>query len=143
MILPADDYQVTVMIDFNSPVLGKQHATLQQLKDFKDEISSARTFCFLHELELLLQNNLIKGGDLSNAIVVVDREVNEEELNRLATLFNKPSVRVRREGYLSNVELRHKNEPARHKLLDVVGDLALIGTPVSYTHLTLPTICSV
>ncbi len=130
MILPADDYQVTVMIDFNSPVLGKQHATLQQLKDFKDEISSARTFCFLHELELLLQNNLIKGGDLSNAIVVVDREVSDEELNRLATLFNKPSVRVRREGYLSNVELRHKNEPARHKLLDVVGDLALIGTPI-------------
>jgi len=130
MILPAEDYQVTVMIDFNSPVLGKQHATLQQLKDFKEEIASARTFCFLHELEFLLKNNLIKGGDLSNAIVVVDRTVNEEELNHLATLFNRPSVSVREEGYLSNVELRHKNEPARHKLLDVVGDLALIGTPI-------------
>ncbi len=130
MVLPADDYQVTVMIDFNSPVLGKQHATLQQLKDFKEQISSARTFCFLHELEFLLKNNLIKGGDLNNAIVVVDRTVNEEELKHLATLFNRPSVEVRQEGYLNNVELRYKNEPARHKLLDVVGDLALIGTPI-------------
>lgn len=130
MLLPADDYQVTVMIDFNSPVLGKQHATLNDLKDFKSEVASARTFCFLHELEFLLKNNLIKGGDLSNAIVVVDKEVKEEELKRLATLFNKSTVGVHEEGYLNNVELRHKNEPARHKLLDVIGDLALVGTPI-------------
>lgn len=130
MILPSEEYQVTVMIDFNSPVLGKQHATLSQLQDFKEEIASSRTFCFLHELEFLLKNNLIKGGDLSNAIVVVDKEVNEEELTHLATLFKQPKVEVRQEGYLNNVELRHKNEPARHKLLDVIGDLALIGTPL-------------
>ena len=128
--IPADEYQITVMIDFNSPVLGKQHAAINHVNQFKDEIASSRTFCFLHELELLLQHNLVKGGDLSNAIVVVDRPVEQDELNRLAALFNKPSVEVRAEGYLSNLELRHQNEPARHKLLDVMGDLALIGTPL-------------
>ena len=128
--IPAKDYQVTVMIDFNSPVLGKQHASISHVNQFAEEIASSRTFCFLHELELLLQHDLIKGGDLSNAIVVVDKTVSEEELERLATLFNKPSVEVRSEGYLSNVELRHQNEPARHKLLDVLGDLALVGMPL-------------
>lgn len=128
--IPSNGYQITTMIDYNSPVLGKQHASLNTLKDFKTEIASARTFCFLHELELLLKHNLIKGGDLSNAIVVVDKVVSKDELGRLATLFNKKSVEVRREGYLNNLELRHSNEPARHKLLDVVGDLALIGTPI-------------
>lgn len=128
--IPADEYQITVMIDFNSPVLGKQHAAISHVNQFKDEIASSRTFCFLHELELLLQHNLVKGGDLSNAIVVVDRPIEQDELNRLAALFNKPSVEVRAEGYLNNLELRHQNEPARHKLLDVMGDLALIGTPL-------------
>lgn len=128
--IPADNYQVTVMIDFNSPILGKQHATLNQLSQFKTDIAPARTFCFLHELELLLKHNLIQGGDLNNAIVVVDKPISQEELNRLATLFNKPNVEVRKEGYLNNLELRHPNEPARHKLLDVIGDLALIGTPL-------------
>ncbi len=118
------------MIDFNSPVLGKQHAAISHVNQFKDEIASSRTFCFLHELELLLQHNLVKGGDLSNAIVVVDRTIEQDELNRLAALFNKPSVEVRAEGYLNNLELRHQNEPARHKLLDVMGDLALIGMPL-------------
>lgn len=130
LAIPADDYNITVMIDFNSPVLGKQHASLTHINEFVDEISPARTFCFLHELEVLLEQNLIKGGDLNNAIVVVDKEVSEDELNRLAKLFDKPQVRVRRDGYLSNLELHHRNEPARHKLLDVVGDLALIGTPI-------------
>ncbi|MCO6360289.1 3-hydroxyacyl-[acyl-carrier-protein] dehydratase /UDP-3-O-[3-hydroxymyristoyl] N-acetylglucosamine deacetylase [Roseivirga pacifica] len=128
--LPLDDYRVTVMVDYNSPVLGSQHATLTNIKDFKKDIASSRTFCFLHELEMLHKNNLIKGGDLNNAIVVVDRVVKDEELDNLAALFNKPKVEVKKEGILNNVELRHRNEPARHKLLDVVGDLALAGRPI-------------
>ncbi len=128
--LPLDDYRVTVMVDYNSPVLGSQHATLNDIADFKKDIASSRTFCFLHELEMLYKNNLIKGGDLNNAIVVVDRVVQEDELDYLAGLFNKPKVEVKKEGILNNVDLRHKNEPARHKLLDVVGDLALAGRPI-------------
>ncbi len=128
--LPLDDFRVTVMVDYNSPVLGSQHASLNDIRDFKKDISSSRTFCFLHELEMLYKNNLIKGGDLNNAIVVVDRVVKDEELDYLAGLFNKPKVQVKKEGILNNVELRHRNEPARHKLLDVVGDLALVGRPI-------------
>ncbi len=128
--MPLDDYRLTVMIDYNSPVLGSQHASISELKEFKDEISSCRTFCFLHELEMLVENDLIKGGDLNNAIVVVDRVVEEEELVSLAKLFNRPKVEVKKEGILNNVDLRFQNEPARHKLLDMIGDLALIGTPI-------------
>lgn len=128
--LPLNDYRVTVMIDYNSPVLGSQHASLNNINQFGRDIASCRTFCFLHELEFLYKQNLIKGGDLSNAIVVVDRVVEENELDYLATLFKKPRVEVRSEGYLNNVELRYKNEPARHKLLDVVGDLTLAGRPI-------------
>ncbi|MFY0591215.1 bifunctional UDP-3-O-[3-hydroxymyristoyl] N-acetylglucosamine deacetylase/3-hydroxyacyl-ACP dehydratase [Roseivirga sp.] len=128
--LPLDDFRVTVMVDYNSPVLGSQHASLTSIADFKKDIASSRTFCFLHELEMLYKNNLIKGGDLNNAIVVVDRVVQDEELEYLAGLFNKEKVEVKKEGILNNVELRHKNEPARHKLLDVVGDLALVGRPI-------------
>lgn len=128
--LPLDDFRVTVMVDYNSPVLGSQHASLNNIQDFKKEISSSRTFCFLHELEMLYKNNLIRGGDLNNAIVVVDRVVKDEELDYLAGLFGKPKVEVKKEGILNNVELRHRNEPARHKLLDVVGDLALVGRPI-------------
>lgn len=128
--LPLDDYRVTVMVDYNSPVLGSQHASLTDISDFKKEIASSRTFCFLHELEMLYKNNLIRGGDLNNAIVVVDRVVKDEELDYLAGLFNKPKVEVKKEGILNNVSLRHRNEPARHKLLDVVGDLALVGRPI-------------
>jgi UDP-3-O-[3-hydroxymyristoyl] N-acetylglucosamine deacetylase/3-hydroxyacyl-[acyl-carrier-protein] dehydratase len=128
--MPADDYQVTVMIDFNSPVLGKQHASMLHINEFAENISSCRTFCFLHELELLLQHNLIKGGDLNNAIVVVDKPVSEEELKRLAKIFNKANISVQSEGILNNIDLRFQNEPARHKLLDVVGDLALVGTHI-------------
>lgn len=128
--LPLDDYRVTVMVDYNSPVLGSQHATLTDIRDFKKDIASSRTFCFLHELEMLYKNNLIKGGDLNNAIVVVDRVVKDDELDYLAGLFNKPKVEVKKEGILNNVDLRHRNEPARHKLLDVVGDLALAGRPI-------------
>lgn len=128
--LPLDDYRVTVMIDYNSPVLGSQHASLNDIKQFPKEIAACRTFCFLHELEMLHKHNLIKGGDLNNAIVVVDRKVEEHELEYLAGLFNKPKVEVKNEGILNNVELRYKNEPARHKLLDMVGDLALVGRPL-------------
>lgn len=128
--LPLDDYRVTVMIDYNSPVLGSQHASLTDISQFDKEIASCRTFCFLHELEMLHKNNLIKGGDLNNAIVVVDRVVEEHELDSIAKLFNKPKVEVKKEGILNNVELRYRNEPARHKLLDVMGDLALAGRPI-------------
>lgn len=128
--LPLDDYRVTVMVDYNSPVLGSQHASLTNINQFPKEIASCRTFCFLHELEMLQKQNLIRGGDLNNAIVVVDRIVEDEELDNLAKLFNKPKVEVKKEGILNNVELRYKNEPARHKLLDVMGDLALVGRPL-------------
>jgi UDP-3-O-[3-hydroxymyristoyl] N-acetylglucosamine deacetylase/3-hydroxyacyl-[acyl-carrier-protein] dehydratase len=128
--LPALDYQITTLIDFNSPVLGTQHAALKTIKDFKSEIAPCRTFCFLHELETLLEHDLIKGGDINNAIVVVDKPVTKEEMGRLAKVFKRDKIEVKSEGYLNNLELRFPNEPARHKLLDVVGDLALIGYPI-------------
>ncbi len=128
--MPLDDYRLTVMVDYNSPVLGSQHASVTSLKEFETDIASCRTFCFLHELEMLLKHGLIQGGDLNNAIVIVDRVIEDEEMDHLAKLFNKPKVEVRKEGILNNVELRFHNEPARHKLLDLIGDLALIGTPI-------------
>jgi len=130
VVMPAMEYKVTTLIDFNSPVLGPQHAGLKKMSDFKNEIAPCRTFCFLHELEALLDNNLIKGGDINNAIVVVDKPVTDEEMNRLAKAFRRDKIEVKSEGYLNNLELRFPNEPARHKLLDVIGDLALIGYPV-------------
>ncbi|BDD08976.1 3-hydroxyacyl-[acyl-carrier-protein] dehydratase FabZ [Fulvitalea axinellae] len=128
--LPCDEYRVTVMVDYNSPVLGSQHASLTSLNQFKNEIAPCRTFCFLHELEMLLEQGLIKGGDVDNAIVIVDRLVKDDELDHLAKLFNKDKIEVKEEGTLNNIELRFKNEPARHKLLDVMGDLALVGRPI-------------
>lgn len=127
IIIPDENYSISTMIDYNSKVLGSQNASLNNLDDFKTEISSCRTFVFFHELEMLLNHNLIKGGDLSNAIVIVDKEVSKEELDRIARLFNKESVEVKSEGILNNVDLHYDNEPARHKLLDIVGDLALVG----------------
>lgn len=128
--LPSMDYKITTLIDFNSPVLGTQHAALKHITDFRKEIAPCRTFCFLHELEYLLDNNLIKGGDLNNAIVVVDKVVKEDQLERLAKAFKREKISVKSEGILNNIQLRFPNEPARHKLLDVVGDLALIGYPI-------------
>ena len=128
--MPLDDYRFTCMIDYNSPVLGSQHAAITTITEFKKEISSSRTFCFLHELEMLLEHDLIKGGDLNNAIVVVDKEVSKEELQKLGILFKKKDIDVAKEGILNNIELRHQNEPARHKLLDMIGDLALVGVPL-------------
>ncbi|TDH19834.1 bifunctional UDP-3-O-[3-hydroxymyristoyl] N-acetylglucosamine deacetylase/3-hydroxyacyl-ACP dehydratase [Segetibacter sp. 3557_3] len=127
--LPYNGYRVNTLIDFNSPVLGTQHASLKNIADFKTEIAPCRTFCFFHELELLLDNNLIKGGDINNAIVVVDKPVTEEQVQRISKVFNKEDVKVNSEGILNNLELRFPNEPARHKLLDVIGDLALVGFP--------------
>lgn len=128
--LPDDHYNITSMIDYESPVLGKQFANLDKIEDFEEEIASSRTFCFLHELEFLAKHNLIKGGDLSNAIVVVDKVIEKERLDEIAKILNKPSVEVKEEGILDNIELRHANEPARHKLLDIVGDLTLVGRPI-------------
>lgn len=128
--MPAVDYQITTLIDFNSPVLGTQHAGLKSIKEFQTEIAPCRTFCFLHELEMLLDNELVKGGDINNAIVVVDKPITDEEMYRLAKAFNRDKIEVKSEGYLNNLELRFPNEPARHKLLDVIGDLALIGYPI-------------
>ncbi|MBX2903651.1 MAG: bifunctional UDP-3-O-[3-hydroxymyristoyl] N-acetylglucosamine deacetylase/3-hydroxyacyl-ACP dehydratase [Chitinophagales bacterium] len=129
LAMPSDHYRVTAMIDYQSPILGQQHASLDHLNDFKKEFASARTFCFLHELEMLLDAGLIKGGDLNNAIVVVDKQIEEKEVARLAAIFQKPDIKVVEEGILNNVKLRHANEPARHKLLDIMGDLALVGIP--------------
>ncbi|WP_432712620.1 bifunctional UDP-3-O-[3-hydroxymyristoyl] N-acetylglucosamine deacetylase/3-hydroxyacyl-ACP dehydratase [Pedobacter sp.] len=125
--MPLDDYRFTCMIDYNSPVLGSQHAGISSIAEFKKEIASCRTFCFLHELEYQLKNNLIKGGDLNNAIVIVDKEVTREELDHLATIFKRSAIDVAPQGILNNMELRYQNEPARHKLLDMIGDLALVG----------------
>lgn len=131
LAVPSSNYQITTLIDFNSPVLGTQHATLKDISEFKTEIAPCRTFCFLHELEYLLDNNLIKGGDVSNAIVVVDKVIGAEELERLAKIFNKNKIEVKQEGILNNIQLHFPNEPARHKLLDVVGDLALVGHSIN------------
>jgi len=128
--MPLDNYRLTVMVDYNSPVLGSQHASVTHINEFESEISKCRTFCFLHELEMMYKAGLIKGGDLNNAIVIVDRIVADSEMSELAKMFNKQKVEVRKEGILNNVELRFQNEPARHKLLDLIGDLALAGMPI-------------
>jgi UDP-3-O-[3-hydroxymyristoyl] N-acetylglucosamine deacetylase/3-hydroxyacyl-[acyl-carrier-protein] dehydratase len=127
--LPSETFHASVMIDYNSRVLPPQHVSLPEMDDFPKYFADARTFVFLHELEALAEADLIKGGDLENAIVLVDREISQEEMDRLAKLLNKPKVEVRR-GILNNVGLRYDDEPARHKMLDLIGDLALIGTPI-------------
>lgn len=130
LALPADAFEATVMIDFNSKVLGQQFAALHSLDQYVSEIAPCRTFVFVHELEKLLDMGLIKGGDLENAIVIADRRMEAEELNVLAKKMNKPAIKIDSEGVLNTVKLRFQNEPARHKLLDVMGDLALIGKPI-------------
>lgn len=129
--LPDDKYSVDVMISFNSPVLSNQFARLASFADFKSEIAPCRTFVFLHELEFLLNNNLVKGGDLDNAIVIMDRDATQEELDRIADLFHHDHIKLNgQQGILNNLKLQFPNEPARHKLLDVIGDLALLGKPI-------------
>jgi len=126
-VIPSDSYQITTMVDFGTKVLGTQNATLESLDEYESEISSARTFSFLHELEMLLEHGLIKGGDLNNAIVYVDKPLSEETMDRLKKAFNKDEISVKPNGILDNLSLHYPNEAARHKLLDVIGDLALVG----------------
>ena len=130
LAVPQDEYRVTVMVDYGSEVLGTQHAGMYNIGEFKKEIAPCRTFVFLRELEALIAHNLIKGGDMDNAIVLVDSDLPEEKLNHLRKVFNKPDVEVKGRGVLNNTKLRFFNEPARHKLLDIVGDLALVGKPL-------------
>lgn len=130
LVMPAKEYQVTTMVDFGTKVLGTQNATLNTISDFKDDISDSRTFSFLHELETLLENGLIKGGDLNNAIVYVDKELSPDTMEKLRVAFKKDSMAVKPNGILDNLTLHHPNEAARHKLLDVIGDLALVGTRI-------------
>ncbi len=125
--VPSDKFKITAYIDYDSDVPGKQFATLNDISEFEKEISPSRTFVFLHELEYLINNNLIKGGALDNAIVFVNRAIDPEQLERLKVIFNKPDITVLKEGILNNLELHFQNEPARHKLLDIVGDMALLG----------------
>ncbi|WP_298222962.1 bifunctional UDP-3-O-[3-hydroxymyristoyl] N-acetylglucosamine deacetylase/3-hydroxyacyl-ACP dehydratase [Flavobacterium sp.] len=130
LVMPSDEYQVTAMVDFGTKVLGTQNATLKNMADFKTEIADARTFSFLHELETLLDEGLIKGGDLNNAIVYVDKDISEKTMNNLKVAFGKEKISVKPNGILDNLTLHYPNEAARHKLLDVIGDLALIGTRI-------------
>ena len=126
-LIPWDNYQVTTMVDFGTKVLGTQNATLEHLNDYVDQIASSRTFSFLHELEMLLENGLIQGGDLNNAIVYVDKPLSDETMDNLKRAFNKTKITVQPNGILDNLSLHYPNEAARHKLLDVIGDLALVG----------------
>ena len=130
LVMPSDHYTVTTMVDFGTKILGTQNATLKNISDFKTEIASSRTFSFLHELESLLNNGLIKGGDLNNAIVYVDKEISETTMENLKVAFGKETINVKPNGILDNLTLHYPNEAARHKLLDVIGDLALIGTKI-------------
>jgi UDP-3-O-[3-hydroxymyristoyl] N-acetylglucosamine deacetylase / 3-hydroxyacyl-[acyl-carrier-protein] dehydratase len=129
-IIPSDTYEITTMVDFGTKVLGTQNATMKHISEFKDEISSARTFSFLHELEMLLDHGLIKGGDISNAIVYVDKDLTPETTEKLKKAFGKDNVSIRPNGILDNLNLNYPNEAARHKLLDVIGDLALAGVKI-------------
>ena len=129
-LIPSEDYKITTMVDFGTKVLGTQNATLEKIADFKKEIADARTFSFLHELEMLLENGLIKGGDLNNAIVYVDKEISAPTMKKLEKAFKKKKLSVKPNGILDNLTLHQPNEAARHKLLDVIGDLALAGTRI-------------
>jgi len=130
MVYPDDHFSINVLIDYNSKILGNQYAILDTIEDFSSEISKSRTFVFFHELEPLFNMGLIKGGDLDNAIVILEKEVEQSEIDRIAKLFNRPGISTHTAGVLNNTELRYPNEPARHKLLDIMGDLALVGHPI-------------
>ncbi|MFT6602164.1 MAG: UDP-3-O-[3-hydroxymyristoyl] N-acetylglucosamine deacetylase [Dokdonia donghaensis] len=130
ILMPSEEYQVTTMVDFGTKVLGTQNASIQHISEFKEEISDSRTFSFLHEIEMLLEHGLIKGGDLNNAIVYVDKELSPSTMEKLRVAFNQDHIAVKPNGILDNLTLHHANEAARHKLLDVIGDLALAGTRI-------------
>lgn len=128
--IPADTFEVTTLIDFDSPVLGMQYAKMDSIEEYNSEIAKCRTFVFLHEVEQLMDQGLIKGGDLENAIVIANKKLSEQDLKTLATKLGKEDVQVNNEGVLNTLDLHFQNEPARHKLLDVIGDLALVGAPI-------------
>lgn len=130
IVLPDEDFSIDTMIEFDSPILQNQFASLTSMKDFTKEIAASRTFVFVREIEPLLNANLIKGGDLDNAIVIYDQPMSQESLNKISSLMGVPSVEVSNLGYINNKPLVYPNEPARHKLLDVIGDMALIGRPL-------------
>ncbi len=132
VVEPSGEYRITVMVDYHSPVLGTQHASMYKIDDFKEEIAGCRTFVFLRELEALADRGLIKGGDLDNAIVLVERKYSQEEIKAILKKIGKEDKEVKVEGLgvLNTVKLKFPNEPARHKLLDIVGDLALLGRPI-------------
>ncbi|MFN8211361.1 MAG: bifunctional UDP-3-O-[3-hydroxymyristoyl] N-acetylglucosamine deacetylase/3-hydroxyacyl-ACP dehydratase [Bacteroidales bacterium] len=130
IVYPDDHFSINVLIDYNSKILGNQYAILDSISDFEEDISRSRTFVFFHELEPLFKAGLIKGGDLDNAIVILEKEPPQEEFDRIAKLFNRPSINGHVAGILNNTDLRYPNEPARHKLLDILGDLALVGQPI-------------
>jgi UDP-3-O-[3-hydroxymyristoyl] N-acetylglucosamine deacetylase/3-hydroxyacyl-[acyl-carrier-protein] dehydratase len=130
IVYPDDHFSINVLIDYNSKILGNQYAILDSIGDFEEEICKSRTFVFFHELEPLFKLGLIKGGDLDNAIVIMEKEVDQSEIERIAKLFNRPGISTHTAGILNNTELIYPNEPARHKLLDIMGDLALVGHPI-------------
>lgn len=130
IVYPDDHFSINVLIDYNSKILGNQYSILDSIDDFEEKIARSRTFVFFHELEPLYNMGRIKGGDLDNAIVILEREVEQSEIDRIAKLFNKPGISTHNAGVLNNTELRYPNEPARHKLLDILGDLALVGHPI-------------
>ncbi len=130
IIYPDDHLSINVLIDYNSRILGNQYAILDSIDDFEEKISKSRTFVFFHELEPLFTKGLIKGGDLDNAIVILEKEVEQSEIDRISKLFNRPGINTHNAGILNNTQLRYPNEPARHKLLDIMGDLALVGQPI-------------
>lgn len=127
---PDSKYTIDVQIDYNSKILGIQNASLTNLSKFNSDIASCRTFCFLHELEEMIDNNLVKGGDLNNAIVIAENNISPTKFNKIKEVFNNPKIKINENGYLNNITPRFKNEPARHKLLDIIGDLSLIGMPI-------------
>ncbi|HEX7493044.1 MAG TPA: bifunctional UDP-3-O-[3-hydroxymyristoyl] N-acetylglucosamine deacetylase/3-hydroxyacyl-ACP dehydratase [Bacteroidales bacterium] len=130
IVYPDDHFSVNVLIDYNSKILGNQYSILDSIDDFEEKICKSRTFVFFHELEPLYNKGLIKGGDLDNAIVILEKEVEQSEIDRIAKLFNRPGINTHTAGILNNTELRYPNEPARHKLLDIMGDMALVGHPI-------------
>jgi UDP-3-O-[3-hydroxymyristoyl] N-acetylglucosamine deacetylase / 3-hydroxyacyl-[acyl-carrier-protein] dehydratase len=130
IIYPDDHLSINVLIDYNSKILGNQYAILDTIDDFETQISNSRTFVFFHELEPLFQSGRIKGGDLDNAVVILEKEVDQTEIDRIATMFHRPGISKHTAGVLNNTELRYPNEPARHKLLDIMGDIALVGHPI-------------
>ncbi|HAM08991.1 MAG: UDP-3-O-[3-hydroxymyristoyl] N-acetylglucosamine deacetylase [Bacteroidetes bacterium GWE2_41_25] len=130
IVYPDDHLSINVLIDYNSKILGNQYAILDTIDDFEKEISKSRTFVFFHELEPLFKMGLIRGGDLDNAIVILEKEVEQAEIDRIAKLFNRPGINTHTAGILNNTDLHYPNEPARHKLLDIMGDLALVGHPI-------------